>query len=107
MAYYVALIQGDTVGALGALQECRDEAERTGNATAAAYALHRTGCLALVCDDLPRAEELLRGALRRYREIGELSGTVLLAQVELAMAVAFRGEPHGRGAAVRGRPGGV
>ncbi|MEU8680475.1 AAA family ATPase [Streptomyces sp. NPDC048611] len=93
VAGYVALIQGDTVGALGVLQECRDEAERTGNATAAAYALHRTGCLALVCDDLPRAEELLRGAVRRYREIGELNGTVLLAQVELAMAVAFRGEP--------------
>lgn len=90
---YVAVLQGDTIGALGALQECRDEAERTGNATAAAYALHRTGCLALVCDDMPRAEELLRGALRRYREIGELNGTVLLAQVELAMAVAFRGEP--------------
>ncbi|MGW3011157.1 ATP-binding protein [Streptomyces sp. NPDC001219] len=93
VAGYVALIQGDTVGALGVLQECRDEAERTGNATAAAYALHRTGCLALVCDDMPRAEELLRGAVRRYREIGELNGTVLLAQVELAMAVAFRGEP--------------
>ncbi|MFF3545776.1 ATP-binding protein [Streptomyces platensis] len=93
VAGYVAVLQGDTIGALGALQECRDEAERTGNATAAAYALHRTGCLALVCDDMPRAEELLRGALRRYREIGELNGTVLLAQVELAMAVAFRGEP--------------
>ncbi|WP_328546340.1 regulator [Streptomyces platensis] len=93
VAGYVAVLQGDTIGALGALQECRDEAERTGNATAAAYALHRTGCLALVCDDMPRAEELLRTALRRYREIGELNGTVLLAQVELAMAVAFRGEP--------------
>lgn len=93
MAGYVAVLQGDTIGALGALQECRDEAERTGNATAVAYALHRTGCLALVCDDMPRAEELLRRALRRYREIGELNGTVLLAQVELAMAMAFRGEP--------------
>ncbi|MGY4954668.1 ATP-binding protein [Streptomyces nigrescens] len=93
VAGYVAVLQGDTVGALGALQECRDEAERTGNATAAAYALHRTGCLALVCDDMPRAEELLRGALRRYREIGELNSNVLLGQVELAMAVAFRGEP--------------
>ncbi|BCK72494.1 hypothetical protein Srufu_064470 [Streptomyces libani subsp. rufus] len=93
VAGYVAVLQGDTIGALGALQECRDEAERTGNATAAAYALHRTGCLALVCDDMPRAEELLRRALRRYREIGELNGTVLLAQVELAMAVAFRGAP--------------
>ncbi|MGW7024453.1 ATP-binding protein [Streptomyces decoyicus] len=92
VAGYVAVLQGDTVGALGALQECRDEAERTGNATAAAYALHRTGCLALVCDDMPRAEKLLRAALDRYREIGELNSNVLLGQVELAMAVAFQGE---------------
>ncbi|MGP8303126.1 ATP-binding protein [Streptomyces inhibens] len=91
VAGYVAVLQGDTVGALGALQECREEAERTGNATAAAYALHRTGCLALVCDDMPRAEELLRGALIRYREIGELNSNVLMGQVELAMAVAFQG----------------
>ncbi|WP_043263506.1 hypothetical protein [Streptomyces sp. CT34] len=89
---YVAVLQGDTVGALGALQECREEAERTGNATAAAYALHRTGCLALVCDDMPRAEELLRGALARYREIGELNSDVLMGQVELALAVAFQGQ---------------
>ncbi|UZJ32289.1 ATP-binding protein [Streptomyces endophytica] len=92
VAGYVAVLQGDTVGALGALQECSEEAERTGNATAAAYALHRTGCLALVCDDMPRAEELLRGALARYREIGELNSNVLMGQVELAMAVAFQGE---------------
>ncbi|MFB6439604.1 AAA family ATPase [Streptomyces sp. NPDC056411] len=92
VAGYVAVLQGDTVAALAALQECSEGAERTGNATAAAYALHRTGCLALVRDDMPRAEELLRGALARYREIGELNSTVLLGQVELAMAVAFRGE---------------
>ncbi|MEU9119192.1 AAA family ATPase [Streptomyces sp. NPDC048506] len=92
VAGYVAVLQGDTVGALGALQECREAAERTGNATAAAYALHRTGCLALVCDDMPRAEELLRGALARYREIGELNSNVLMGQVELAIAVAFQGE---------------
>ncbi|MEU9116951.1 AAA family ATPase [Streptomyces sp. NPDC048483] len=89
---HVAVLQGDTLGAMAALQECRDEADRTGNATAAAYALHRTGCLALVCDDMPRAEKLLRGALVRYREIGELNSNVLMGQVELAMAVAFQGE---------------
>ncbi|MFJ6751600.1 MULTISPECIES: ATP-binding protein [unclassified Streptomyces] len=89
---YVAVLQGDTVGALRALEECRDEAERTDNPTAAAYALHRTGCLALVCDDMPRAEALLRDALARYREIGELNSNVLMGQVELAMAVAFRGD---------------
>ncbi|MFJ9417423.1 ATP-binding protein [Streptomyces sp. NPDC101227] len=89
---YVAVLQGDTLGAMAALQECREEAERTDNATAAAYALHRTGCLALVCDDMPRAEKLLSGALVRYREIGELNSNVLMGQVELAMAVAFQGE---------------
>ncbi|MEU6843073.1 regulator [Streptomyces sp. NPDC046716] len=89
---YVAILQGDTVPALAALQECREEAERTGNPTAVAYAVHRTGCLALVTDDMPRAEQLLRDSLARYREIGELNSNVLMGQVELAMALAFRGE---------------
>ncbi|WP_353941348.1 AAA family ATPase [Streptomyces sp. HUAS MG91] len=89
---YVAILQGDTVPALAALQECREEAERTGNTTAIAYAVHRTGCLALVTDDVPRAEQLLRESLTRYREIGELNSNVLMGQVELAMALAFRGE---------------
>ncbi|WP_414932579.1 ATP-binding protein [Streptomyces chrestomyceticus] len=92
VAGYVAVLQGDAVGALGALRECGEEAERAGNATAAAYAVHRTGCLALVRDDMPRAERLLRDALSRYRDIGELNSNVLMAQVELAMAVAFQGD---------------
>ncbi|MFD7295787.1 ATP-binding protein [Streptomyces sp. NPDC059897] len=89
---YVAILQGDTVPALAALQECREEAERTGDATALAYAVHRTGCLALVSDDMPRAEDLLRTALSSYREIGELNSNVLMGQVELAMALAFQGD---------------
>lgn len=92
---YVSVLQGDTIGAAGALQECREEAARTGNAVAAAYALHRTGCLALVCDDMPRAEELLRESLARYQEIGELNSNVLMGQIELAMAVAFQGDLDG------------
>ncbi|MBQ0829692.1 ATP-binding protein [Streptomyces tagetis] len=89
---YVAILQGDTVAALGALQECREEAERSANATAVAYAEHRTGCLALVTDDMARAETLLRSALRRYGEIGELNSNVLMGQVELAMTRAFQGD---------------
>ncbi|MDT0491927.1 AAA family ATPase [Streptomyces griseus] len=89
---YVAVLQGDAVGAVSALQECREEAERSGDATAMAYAVHRTGCLAIVTDDPARAEELLRDALGRYREIGELNSNVVMAQVELAMAVAFQGD---------------
>ncbi|MFE3517410.1 ATP-binding protein [Streptomyces sp. NPDC059166] len=89
---YVAVLQGDPVGAVSALQECREEGERSGDAAAVAYAVHRTGCLSIVTDDPVRAEELLRDALARYREIGELNSNVLMAQVELGMAVAFRGD---------------
>ncbi|MEV0735547.1 AAA family ATPase [Streptomyces sp. NPDC050549] len=89
---YVAILQGDTVPALAALQECREEADQTANHTAVAYAEHRTGCLALVTDDMPRAETLLRSALDRYQQIGELNSNVLMGQVELAMARAFQGD---------------
>ncbi|MFV0137099.1 ATP-binding protein [Streptomyces sp. HMX87] len=92
---YVAVLQGDTVPALAALRECRQEAERAHNATAVAYAEHRTGCLALVTDDMEGAETLLRSALERYQEIGELNSNVLMAQVELAMTRAFRGDLPG------------
>ncbi|WP_371792770.1 regulator [Streptomyces sp. NBC_01471] len=88
---YVAVLQGDAVAAVAALQECQEAAQHTGDPVAAAYALHRTGCLALVTDDMPRAEELLREALGQYRELGELNSNVLMGQVELAMAVCFRG----------------
>jgi predicted ATPase len=92
---YVAVLQGDSVPALSALQECREEAERSENAVAVAYAEHRTGCLALVTDDMARAETLLRSALDRYHEIGELNSNVLMGQVELAMALAFQGDLPG------------
>ncbi|WP_171990825.1 AAA family ATPase [Streptomyces sp. JHA26] len=89
---HVAILQGDTAAALAALHECREEAERSRNPTAMAYVEHRTGCLALVTDDMPRAEALLRSALRRYRQIGELNTNVLMGQVELAMTRAFQGD---------------
>ncbi|MEU0101863.1 AAA family ATPase [Streptomyces sp. NPDC006267] len=90
---HVAMLQNDTVGAISALQECREEAEHSGDAAALAYAVHRTGSLALSMDDVPRAEGLLRDAVGRYREVGELNSGVLMAQVELAMAVASLGDP--------------
>ncbi|MGW2487370.1 ATP-binding protein [Streptomyces sp. NPDC001606] len=92
---YVAILQGDTVSALATLHECRQEAERAADATAMAYAEHRTGCLALVTDDMARAETLLRSALDRYQEIGELNSNVLMGQVELAMTRAFQGDLPG------------
>lgn len=91
VAGYVAVLQGNTVRALGLLHECAAQALRGGDEVAAAYAVHRIGCLALVSDDLAKAEELFRHALRDYRALGELSSNVIMAQVELAMAVAFQG----------------
>ncbi|MFI6723753.1 ATP-binding protein [Streptomyces atratus] len=95
---HVAVLQGDPVGAVCALQECRDEADRTDDSTALAYAVHRMGCLALVTDDMVRAQELLDDALGRYRELGELNSNVLMARIELAMAVGFRGDLDGAAA---------
>ncbi|MGF1343573.1 ATP-binding protein [Streptomyces flavovirens] len=92
---YVAVLQGDSAGAVAALLECREAGELSGDLSAVAYAVHRTGCLSLVRDDLPRAEALLREALARYREAGELNSNVLMAQAELAMAVAFGGDLAG------------
>ncbi|MFH0516938.1 ATP-binding protein [Streptomyces sp. M41] len=92
---YVAILQGDTTAALGVLLECREEAERAADPLAVAYAEHRTGCLALISDDMERAETLLRSALGRYEEIGELNSNVLMGRVELAMTRAFQGDLPG------------
>ncbi|MFB7274892.1 AAA family ATPase [Streptomyces sp. NPDC056244] len=89
---YVAVLQGDDTAAVGALHECREEAVRTDNALARAYAVHRLGCQALLSDDMPRAERLLRAALDAYRELGELNSNVLMGQTELAMTRVFQGD---------------
>lgn len=87
---YVAILQGDNAAAAAALHECREGADRTENPVAAAYATHRMGCLALLTDDMPRAEQLLRSALASYKNIGELNSNVLMGQVELAMSLVFQ-----------------
>ncbi|MFF3459394.1 ATP-binding protein [Streptomyces sp. NPDC002730] len=87
---YVAILQGDSAAAAGALHECREGAALSENPAAAAYAAHRMGCLALLSDDMPRAEGLLRSALASYQDIGELNSNVLMGQVELAMALVFQ-----------------
>lgn len=92
---YVAILQGDPTAAVAALHECGERARATGNAVAEAYATHRMGCLALLSDDMPRAEELIGRALDSYRELGELNSNVLMGQVELAMARAFQGDLEG------------
>ncbi|MFJ3585680.1 ATP-binding protein [Streptomyces sp. NPDC090127] len=92
---YVAILQGDGTAGVAALHECGKRARATGNALAQAYATHRMGCLALLSDDMPRAEELIDRALVAYRELGELNSNVLMAQVELAMARGFLGDLEG------------
>ncbi|KOX22014.1 MULTISPECIES: ATP-binding protein [unclassified Streptomyces] len=92
---YVAVLQGDGTAAVAALHECGERARSSGNALAEAYATHRMGCLALLTDDAARAEELIGRALDSYRELGELNSNVLMGQVEVAMARAFRGDPEG------------
>ncbi|MGW6983117.1 ATP-binding protein [Streptomyces sp. NPDC054932] len=92
---YVAALQGDAAASMSALYECRDGAAQSGNPVAAAYAVHRMGCLALVSDDMARARELLGTALEQYRAAGELNSNVLMCQVELGMALAFLGDLPG------------
>ncbi|GAA3397695.1 ATP-binding protein [Streptomyces roseoviridis] len=92
---YVAVLQGDPTAAVAALHECGERARITGNEVAQAYATHRMGCLALLSDDMPRAEELIGGALATYAELGELNSNVLMGQVELAMARVFQGDLEG------------
>ncbi|MEV6396567.1 AAA family ATPase [Streptomyces sp. NPDC051907] len=89
---YVAILQGDGAAGAGALYACQEGAERTQNPVAAAYAAHRLGCLALVSDDMTRAEELLRSALASYRDVGELNSNVLMGQIELAMTLVFQNQ---------------
>ncbi|WP_037675560.1 AAA family ATPase [Streptomyces globisporus] len=92
---YVTVLQGDGTAAVAALHECGERARSSRNALAEAYATHRMGCLALLSDDLPRAETLIGRALDSYRELGELNSNVLMGQVEVAMARAFRGDLEG------------
>jgi predicted ATPase len=89
---HVAILQGDGTAAVAALHECGERARSAGNPVAEAYATHRMGCLALLSDDMPRAEELIGRALEAYRELGELNSNVLMGQVELAMARVFQGD---------------
>ncbi|MFF3775131.1 ATP-binding protein [Streptomyces sp. NPDC002232] len=92
---YVSVLQGDGTAAVAALHECGERARAARNPLAEAYATHRLGCLALLSDDLPRAEALIGRALDSYRELGELNSNVLMGRVEVAMARAFGGDLEG------------
>lgn len=91
---HVAILQGDGAQAVRALEECDAAARAAGDLAAAACAAHRRGSLALLQNDLPGAERLLRRALAEYRELGELNCHVLMAQVTLAMSLLLQGDPE-------------
>ncbi|RSM42697.1 LuxR family transcriptional regulator [Amycolatopsis balhimycina DSM 5908] len=89
---YVATVQGDKDVAVAMLEECRAYARRAGDDVALAYATHRLGCNLLVGDDVADAKTLLEEAQARYRRLGELNSTVLLAGIELAVVSVFLGD---------------
>jgi predicted ATPase len=89
---YITILQGDPRAARGRLDECLALGQRTGDKKAIAYALHRHGCAALISDDHASARSLLAEALVHYGAAEELNSNVIMAKVELAMAVAFEGE---------------
>ncbi|MFJ5122191.1 ATP-binding protein [Kitasatospora sp. NPDC088548] len=92
---YLATLQGDPASARPVLEECRRQALATGDDRALAHALHRQGCAALIGDEPALATGLFEEALRRYRAIGELDSTVLMAMVELGLARLFQGDRPG------------
>ncbi|MFK0192303.1 ATP-binding protein [Kitasatospora sp. NPDC090308] len=92
---YLATLQGDLDRARPALEECRRQAQDTGDDRALAYAVHRQGCAALIGDDPARAAELFEEALWHYDTLGELNSNVLMARFELALARLFQGDEEG------------
>ncbi|MFZ3566587.1 ATP-binding protein [Streptomyces sp. BH097] len=89
---YVAILQGDAKAAAALLTECRAGALRSDDDTAYAYSTHRLGCAALMRDEHATAERYFRTALTSYADLDELDSNVMMARIELAMALAFQGD---------------
>ncbi|MEU7583017.1 tetratricopeptide repeat protein [Streptomyces sp. NPDC041068] len=89
---YVAILQGDTRAAAAMLTDCRSGALRIDDDTAYAYSTHRLGCAALVRDEHTSAERYFKASLTSYADLGELNSNVMMARIELAMALAFQGD---------------
>ncbi|MEV5612188.1 NB-ARC domain-containing protein [Streptomyces sp. NPDC052225] len=89
---YVAILQGDARAAESLLTRCRAGALRGDDDTAYAYATHRMGCAALMRDEHATAERHFRASLASYAALGELDSNVMMARIELAMALAFQGD---------------
>ncbi|MEV4160035.1 ATP-binding protein [Nonomuraea dietziae] len=88
VAGYVCVLIGESDSGTRFLEECRDH----GDQRAVAYAVHRLGCAALIADEHDRAVPLFTEAVERYAKLGVLECNVLMACVELAIVLAFRGE---------------
>jgi predicted ATPase/DNA-binding CsgD family transcriptional regulator len=92
VAGYLGTLQGDLTAAVGMLEECRGYARQAGDEVALAYATHRLGSSQLVADDLDGAVALLEDAQRRYAGLAEMNSTVMLAGIELAVALVYLGD---------------
>ncbi|WP_338700853.1 regulator [Streptomyces sp. Q6] len=89
---YIAILQGDARAAAAMLTECRAGALRSDDDRAYAYSTHRLGCAALMRDEHATAERYFRASLTSYAELGEHNSNVMMARIELAMALAFQGD---------------
>lgn len=89
VAGYVCVLLGEPGRATMLLREC----DRYGDAESGARAVHRLGCVAFLADEHDRAVPLFRDALVRYERLGLLDCHVLMAKVELGMALTFSGDP--------------
>ncbi|WP_158088791.1 ATP-binding protein [Thermoactinospora rubra] len=86
VAGYVCVLGGEFARARRLLEDCR----ALGDPATIAHAVHRLGGLALVGGDHDRAIDLFNAALDLYARRDVLECNVLMACVELAMALAFR-----------------
>ncbi|MBZ4019410.1 hypothetical protein CCS38_27425 [Streptomyces purpurogeneiscleroticus] len=93
VASRIAYLRGNIAESVARSEECRMLARQLGDDVAMAYGTHMSGAAALLHDDPHRARLLLEDALARYAVFGELNSVVIMAQVQLAMANVFLGEP--------------
>ncbi len=96
---WIAHIQGDTVAATAMAEQCLADAQRLRDSRTLAHATHVRGATALVSDDFTRAVSLLSHAKQLLGEElttdphdADVRSTRALADVQLAAALAFRGE---------------
>jgi non-specific serine/threonine protein kinase len=86
----IAVLQGDVDAAMPLLEACRSQALQVGDESALAHALHVSGHVALLNDDLPVATVFLEEALARFQALDELSSVTIMSWVHLALAHTFQ-----------------